>query len=63
MAFRHAQIVGSCPTGNQVFGAQSHSGRGSLPLPFVLATVLAYTSSQDFVVLLCHVLKEPYTCA
>ena len=63
MAFRYAQTLGSYPTGNQVFGAQSHSGRDSQSLPFFLATFLDYTSSQDFGVLVCQVLKEPYTCA
>jgi hypothetical protein len=48
MAFRHEQTLGSGPTGNQVFGAQSHSGRDSQSLPFFLATFLDYTSTSDF---------------
>ena len=48
MAFRHEQTLGSGPTGNQVFGAQSHSGRDSQSLPFFLATFLDYTSNSDF---------------
>jgi hypothetical protein len=56
MAFRHAQTVGSYPTGNKVFGAQSHSGRDRQSLPFFLATFLDYTSTSDFS-------SVPYTLA
>ena len=55
--------MGSCPTENKAFGAQSHSGRDSQSLPFFLATFLDYTSSRDFGVPVWQVLKEPYTCA
>jgi hypothetical protein len=48
MALRHEQTLDSGPTGNQVFGAQSHSGRDSQSLPFFLATFLDYTSNSDF---------------